>query len=126
MNSTRDALLVALALGATIVQAEGPKSTDTSTASMNGASPPTVLSSAQESALKRILAPYKPDALSTEDVRAIRRGLDSAGLKSGPALDAALAREGFSRKRMEMLVPATADAAEAPASPASRKLPRPQ
>ena len=126
MNSTLAAILATLVLSVTIAQAEGPKPTNISTASMDGASPPAVLNSAQMIALKRILAPYRPDTLNAEDVRAIRLELDTAGLKSGPALDAALARERFSRKRMDMLLPATPNAAEAPASPTGRKFPRPQ
>ena len=129
MSSTLAATLATLAtlvLGVTIALAEGQRPINPSTASMDGASPPAVLSSAQRIALKRILARYRSDTLNAEDVRAIRRELEIAGLKSGPALDAALAREGLSRKRMETLLPATPNAPEAPANPAGRKFPRPQ
>ena len=126
MRSLPLAMFGALALGAVVVHAVEPGPDMRSPSDEQRAHPPTVLSSDQLAALKRILAPYKADTLTAEKVRAIRSAMDSAGLRSGPALDAALAREGFSRKRMEELLPSPARATEGAASAAAGRFPRPQ
>lgn len=93
---------------------------------MDGAHPPGVLGDEQRGALRRILAPYRPDTLTAAQVREIRAAIAQAGLRPGPALDAALAAEGFSRKRMEELLPPPPVPADATASPPARTPPRRQ
>ena len=126
MKSTQFGLVGALALGAAVVPAAEPKAEGQPPSSVDGAHPASMLTNAQFTILKRILAPFRPDRLNAEEVRAIRSAMDSAGLKSGPALDAALEREGFSRKRMEELLPSQARAAEGAASPGAGRIPRRQ
>ena len=127
MRSWSLAMAGALALSTSVVHAGGARPSGAPPDSNAGAPPPTVLSSNQLIALRRILAPFNPATLNAKDVRAIRNEFESAGLKTGPALDAALAREGFSRKRMEALLPLSPQAAPPSATPpADRKFPRPQ
>ena len=80
-----------------------------------GAAPHSVLAPEAVAALKRILAPYKPEALSAEDAQAIQRAMHGAGLQPSPALDRAMADAGFSTKRLQALSPWP----QAPASAAS-------
>lgn len=124
MRSLPLAMFGALALGVVVVHAVEPGPDMRSPSDEQRAHPPTVLSSDQLAALKRILAPYKADTLTAEKVRAIRSAMDSAGLEKRAAfLDAALAREGFSRKRMEELLPSPARATEGAASAAAGRFP---
>lgn len=70
-----------------------------------GAAPPVLLSTEQLAAVKAVLAKYRADTLTEADARAIRQALHDAGLRSGPALDKALADAGFSAKRLATLAP---------------------
>ena len=95
-----------------------------------GAAPHTVLAPEAAAVLKRILAPYKPGALSGEEAQAIQRALHDAGLQRSPALERALAEAGFSAKHLHALAPWPSAPASAPASAASggrlQRLPRRQ
>lgn len=108
------------------VQADRPPQPDARGSGRQGAAPPTALGDEQRATLQRILAPYKPLSLTADDVLRIRRALDEAGLRSGRALDTALTQQGFSRKRMETLLPAQTLSTDGPASHAGRVLPRRQ
>lgn len=128
MSPKRLVMAGALALSASVVQGEGGAAPSGKQADNKaGAAPPTLLSTDQLIAVKRILAPFKPATLNATDVRTIRAELERAGLQSSPALDAALAREGFSRKRMEALLPLPPQTPPASAPPPEeRRFPRPQ
>jgi hypothetical protein len=92
-----------------------------------GAAPPVLLSTEQLAAVKAILSKYHSDALSEDDARAIRQALHDAGLRSGPALDKALADAGFSAKRLATLAPcAAAPQDEANPITSDRIVPPPQ
>ena len=70
-----------------------------------GAAPPDLLNAEQLAAVKAVLAKYRAGTLTEADARAIRQALHDAGLRSGPALDKALADAGFSAKRLATLAP---------------------
>lgn len=126
MKTANIGLIGVLALGAAAARADAPGADLASRSGAGGAGggahPHAVLSEPQRTALKRILAPYDPKGLTAGQVRDIRSAMDAAGLTSGPALDAALVREGFSRKRMDILLPLPAQPASAP----GHKFPRRQ
>jgi hypothetical protein len=75
------------------------------------------LTAAQLAKVKAVLAPFKGKTLTTEDAKALKRALRDAGMRRGPALDAAVAAEGFSAERMEALDPRPAGASAPPPMP---------
>ncbi len=94
-------------------------------ASGGGAAPPRVGNAALQAEVDALLAPPGRKAWQPADALALREALCSAGLWRHPALDAALASHGLSRKRIEALAPlptgAGATAASAVVNPRSQR-----
>ena len=63
------------------------------------------LTPAQLGKVKEILAAYKPNSLTADDAKSIKRQLRDAGLRRGPALGDALHAAGFNPKRLDELDP---------------------
>ncbi|WP_216629190.1 hypothetical protein [Piscinibacter terrae] len=99
----RVALLAASVLiaNATLAQANPPPA------------PQAALTAEQLAKVRAVLSKYKPDALTTDDAKALKRGLRDAGFQPGPALDAAIASSGFSIHRLDALDPRPAGSAPA-------------
>ncbi|MBL8330195.1 MAG: hypothetical protein JNJ71_15255 [Rubrivivax sp.] len=110
--------------------ASTPKAADCSPAATGGAAPPRILSDEHLKALGRVLKGHVPDKLDAAGAAAIRKGLCEAGIPEGPALNEALARQGFSARRLAELAPTPAPqaspAASAPLTPSGRRVPPPQ
>ncbi len=67
--------------------------------------PPSTPTRDQLARVRTVVAPYRADALTADDAKALHRALRDVGLCPGPALDAALAAAGFSAQRLEALDP---------------------
>ena len=66
---------------------------------------PTALTAEQKAGVSAVLAPYKPDRLTADDAKAIKRALRDAGLRRSLVLDKAITAAGFSPERLEILDP---------------------
>lgn len=88
--------------GATYAQVAPPPSS-----AAGGARPPATaaLTADQVAKVGTVLAAYKPDALSVDDAKAIKRALREVGLRPSPALAQALRAHGFSAERLDQLDP---------------------
>ncbi len=69
------------------------------------------LTPAQLAKMKEILSAYKPNSLSVDDAKAIKRNLREAGIQPGSARGDALRAAGFDPKKLEALDPRPAGAA---------------
>ena len=65
----------------------------------------TALTAEQKAGVSAVLAPYKPDRLTADDAKAIKRALRDAGLRRSLVLDKAITAAGFSPERLEILDP---------------------
>ncbi len=63
------------------------------------------LTAAQLAIVTKVLAPYKPASLTSDDAKLIKRTLRDSGLPRSPELDAALNAAGFSPARLDQLDP---------------------
>ena len=83
-----------------------------------GAAPgASALTAAELATVKSTLAPYKPDTLTADNAKLIKRTLRDAGLRRSPALDAALSSAGFSPAKLDQLDPPPTRPADGSAPP---------
>lgn len=75
------------------------------------------LTAAELATVKATLAPYKPDTLTADHAKLIKRTLRDAGLRRSPALDAALSSAGFSPAKLDQLDPPPPRPADGSAPP---------
>ena len=108
----RLALVLGAALATFLAQAQTPTQTQAAPGrpAMRGGPEPEhgegkALTAEQTAKVKSVLAAYKPDKLTADDAKAIKRALREAALRPNRALGEAIRAAGFSPDKLEQLDP---------------------